>query len=411
MGPAAAPQILLGIDAPEAADDVRRLLEQADLGVTSHLFGASEPPDMAAYQMVVLDGCRASGASLQLCRRLRNRLADSFLPILLVIGDHDPRARLATLEAGADAYLLRPFAPGELLAQVRTFLRLKDRHDRLSEKTAEVHRINQRLQRTYLQIDEELELARRIQRSFLPQKMPELPDMSFAVHYRPSGRVGGDFYDIFRLDEAHLGFYVADAMGHGIPASLLTIFVKKGVLAKEIFGKEYRLLSPSEVLQRLNKDLIEQALSETPFITMVYILLNHREGTLSFARSGHPYPVYLPFDGPPELWEVEGSLMGVFDTAYPTQARCLRPGDKLLLHTDGFDSAAFADQPLGTKSLMACADQHRNLPIQELVRQVAQDLFQEGNEDDLTLLGVERRLLTPAQAMQHPSEPPGLPRR
>src|SRR6202007_1577929 len=119
------------------------------------------------------------------------------------------------------------------------------------EKTAEVARINKRLQLAYQRIDQELELARRIQQSFLPQTLPQLPTARFAVHYRPCGRVGGDFYDAFRLDERHVAFYVADAMGHGVPASLLTVFVKRGVRAKEIHGREYRLVPPGEVLGRL----------------------------------------------------------------------------------------------------------------------------------------------------------------
>src|SRR5262249_33561129 len=159
-------------------------------------------------------------------------------------------------------------------AQVRAFLRIKQVHDRLAEKTNEVHLINKRLQQAYGQIDQELELASRIQKSFLPQTLPDLPGWSFAVHYLLCGRVGGDFYDVFRLDEQHVGLYVADAMGHGVPASLLAIFVKKGVRAKEIFGNQYRLLPPGEVLKRLNADLVEQALAEHPFITMAYALVN-----------------------------------------------------------------------------------------------------------------------------------------
>src|SRR5205085_6862400 len=231
----------------------------------------------------ILDGSAQAAQALQLCRRLRGRSGDAFLPVLFVTADHAPATRLASLECGADTYLLRPFASAELLAQVNALLRIKEGHDRLTEKTAEVHRINKRLQQAYQQIDQELELARRIQHSFLPQTLPELPQVRFAVHYQPCGRVGGDFYDIFRLDERHLGFYVADAMGHGVPASLLTIFVKKGVRAKEIFGQQYRLVPPSEVLQRLNRDLIEQQLSENPFITMVYVLLDARDGTFRFA--------------------------------------------------------------------------------------------------------------------------------
>src|SRR5438445_131724 len=131
---------------------------------------------------------------------------------------------------------------------------------------SEVNRINKRLQQAYQQIDQELELAQRIQASFLPQTLPQVPHVRFAVHYLLCGRVGGDFYDVFRLDERHVGFYVADAMGHGVPASLLTIFVKKGVKTKEVFGRQYRLVPPGEVLQRLNKDMIDQQLSESPFI-------------------------------------------------------------------------------------------------------------------------------------------------
>src|SRR3989442_670644 len=77
--------------------------------------------------------------------------------------DPSPAPRQASLEAGADAYWLRPFPSGELLAQVRAFFRLRELHERLSEKSAEVLRINQRLQQAHQLIDLELELARRIQ--------------------------------------------------------------------------------------------------------------------------------------------------------------------------------------------------------------------------------------------------------
>src|SRR5205823_2044728 len=162
-----------------------------------------------------------------------------------------------------------------LLAQVRALLGIKETHDRLQGRAAEVNRINNRLREAYQRLDQELELAQRIQSSFLPQGLPQVPRVRFAVHYLLCGRVGGDFYDVFRLDEQHVGFYVADAMGHGVPASLLTIYVKKGVRPKEVFGTDYRLVPPGEVLNRLNKDLIDQQLSENPFITMAYGLLNH----------------------------------------------------------------------------------------------------------------------------------------
>jgi CheY-like chemotaxis protein len=340
--------------------------------------------------LIVVDSAERAEAALQKCEGYRLHLGDHFVPILFISADHSPGTRLASLQHGADAYLLRPFDPSELLAQVQALVRIKDRHDRLTEKTEEVHRINKRLQQAYQQIDQELELASRIQASFLPHTLPELPQVRFAVHYHPCGRVGGDFYDVFRLDEKHFGFYVADAMGHGVPASLLTIFVKKGIKVKEISGNSYRLVPPGEVLQRLNRDLIEQSLSDNPFITMAYVLFNYTDGTLQFSRAGHPFPLHLPYDGPPRLWQSDGTLLGVFDTVYSLHTRQLRPRDKLLLYTDGIDVATFGDHTPGAPSLLACADEFRDLPIHELVPRLAGELFKTGKQkDDLTLLGME----------------------
>jgi sigma-B regulation protein RsbU (phosphoserine phosphatase) len=387
MVPGAA-RILLCAD--EGANELSTVLQGAGYAVVREGLrpdNLSLGPDA---ELAVVDGSADGPAALALCGRLRAVSAGSLLPIVLVTSDASPAGRLAGLRAGADAYLLHPFDPAELLTLVQSFLRLKERHEQLMEKSAEVNRINKRLQAAYQQLDAELELARRVQQSFLPQTLPQLPQVRFAVHYRPCGRVGGDFYDVFRLDERHLGLYVADAMGHGVPASLLTVFVKKSVRAKEIHGQEYRLVPPHEVLHRLNRDLIEQALSENPFITMAYVLLNFVDGTLSFARSGHPYPLYLPHDGPPQLWQLEGTLLGIFDTTYPLRSERLRPGDKLLLYTDGVDAARFADQLPGGPSLLACVERHRALPVQELVGRLAVDLFaQTKQSDDVTLLGLE----------------------
>jgi serine phosphatase RsbU (regulator of sigma subunit) len=370
--------------------ELRRLLTGGGHDAEGHLVGTPDPPGLPGQRLVLIDASGCAAEALGLCQRVRARLEEGFTPILFVTDEHTPEARLASFEAGADTCLLRPFAPGELLAQVSAFLRIKDTHDRLAEKTAEIHRINKRLQQAYQQIDQELELAQRIQASFLPQPLPQVPHVRFTVHYAPCSRVGGDFYDVFRLDENHVGFYVADAMGHGVPASLLTIFVKKGVRTKEVFGQQYRLIPPDEVLARLNRDLIDQHLSEHPFITMGYALFNHLDGSLQFARAGHPYPLHVPREGELQLWRQEGLLLGVVDGRFPSQTFRLRPGDKLLLYSDGVDHATFEGQPPGADSLLACAERHRHLPVQDFVARLTRELFRAAAQpDDLTLLGVE----------------------
>lgn len=384
------PRILLCADRPEAVEDVSHPLNDARYRIDRHAIADGDLPDPAPYHLVLVDGGRGTEQALRFCRRLRGRLADGFVPILFVTDDPGPTTRLASLEAGADTYLLRPFTSGELLAQARAFLRIKEEHDKLTEKTVEVARMNRRLQQAYQQIDGELELARRLQLGFLPQALPQVPGARFAAHYAPQGQVGGDFYDVFRLDEGHVGLYVADAMGHGVPAALLTIFVKTGVRAKEVFGQQYRLVPPGEVLERLNREFLAQALSDQPFITMAYALLDHRERRLQFARAGHPYPLYVPGEGEPALWQVEGSLLGVFETTYPAQSHALQPGDKVLLYTDGIDNARFEGHPPGVPSLLACAARHRSRPVEEFVAHLARDLSGgDGPPDDFTLLGVE----------------------
>jgi serine phosphatase RsbU (regulator of sigma subunit) len=381
--------LLSGLD-PAAVASVRQMLEATGHEVRCLAPADPEPDDLLAHQLAIVESTGCLEESLRWCRRLRGQPGDTVLPLLFITAGNSPEARLAGLEAGADACLARPFAKEELLAQVNAFLRLRDTHDRLAEKTAEVQRINKRLQQAYQQIDLEMELARRLQASFLPQRLPDVPPARFAVHYLLCGQVGGDFYDVFRLDENHVGFYVADAMGHGVPASLLTIFVKTGVRAKEVFGKQYRLVPPGEVLQRLNKDLIGQSLSETPFITMVYALFNHKDGTLHFSRAGHPYPLHIPRDGKLQLWQGEGLLLGVFDAHFTERSHRLVPGDKVLLYSDGVDNATFEGHKPGSDSLLACAERHRALPIQEFVAGLARDLFSRGSPpDDLTLLGLE----------------------
>jgi serine phosphatase RsbU (regulator of sigma subunit) len=384
------PRILVCAHEMNALAEVRRLLTAGGNEVFGYLLGTPEPDRLAEYRLVVVDGSNCRPAAIELCRRFRGRIDEAVLPVVFVTDDHGAETRLACFEAGADACLLRPFAPGELLAQVRALMRIKETHDRLAEKTAEVNRVNKRLQQAYQQIDQELELAQRIQASFLPQSLPEVARTRFAVQYLLCGRVGGDFYDVFRLDERHVGLYVADAMGHGVPASLLTIFVKKGIRAKEVFGKQYRLVPPGEVIGKLNQDLIDQKLSENPFITMVYVLFNHEDGTLQFARAGHPYPLYIPKEGPPELWQQEGLLLGVVNASFNSKSQTLRPGDKVLLYSDGIDSASFDGQPPGTASLLACAERHRALPVGAFVDRLARDLFGAAEHpDDLTLLGLE----------------------
>lgn len=357
----------------------------ADLAAVPRPLAGVGAGELAGVRLVVIDGGADEAAA---CRRLRAGCEGGWVPVLFVAAR--PDVRVAALREGADVCLVRPFAPEELAAQAQALLRLKDAYDRQAAQAAEAHRVNERLLDAYRQIDQELELAQRLQASFLPRELPRVARARFAVHYLLCGRVGGDFYDAFRLDERHVGFYVADAMGHGVPASLLTMFVKRGVRGKEVFDRQYRLVPPGEVLQRLNRELVEQRLAEQPFVTMAYGLLDHAAGVVRLARAGHPYPVLVPREGEPAVLRQEGLLLGVAEAKYVTTEHRLGPGDKLLLYSDGVDGARDDEGRSGAEALLACARRHRGAGAQELVGRVAGELFgKRPPGDDLTVLAVE----------------------
>lgn len=362
------------------AERFRALLEPHDFEIG---LATSDPlpSDMSRVGVAILLGPE----SLALSQRLSLRPIEERPMLLMVAASESAPARLAGFARGADAVVSTTTGIDEVVAQIRTLSRWRSALQRWHDRAIESQHSTRQLQAAFRQIELDLTLASRLQASFLPQTLPAVGTVRFGVCYRPCGQVGGDFYDVVRLDEHHIGFYVADAMGHGVPASLLTIFLKKAVQPKEISASTYRLVPPHEVLARLNRDLIAQGLAELPFITMIYGLIDCRNGSLQFARAAHPHPLYLPQQGEPEQWQTPGTLLGVFEADYPQLQREMKRGDKVLLFTDGLSESGHDPAPV-----MAAAVEHRALPIQRLVEQVTERVLSTAKQpDDFTLLGLE----------------------
>jgi serine phosphatase RsbU (regulator of sigma subunit) len=242
-------------------------------------------------------------------------------------------------------------------------------------------------------LDEELRLAARLQRDFLPKSLPAVGNVRFSVLFRPAGYVSGDIYDAVRLDEHHVGFYIADAVGHGMPAALLTIFIKQALKMKDILPSGYRLLKPSEALSRLNEAMIEQELSHAAFATAIYATIDARTRQVSIARAGHPLALVLRPDGSIHPVQNEGGLLGIFPGEVCADLSVqLSPGDRFILYSDGMDVAFGTDdaqQPRWQRELIDL----RDLPGEQLIAEFAAriDKFRGDAEpkDDLTLLIAE----------------------
>jgi len=280
----------------------------------------------ASPDAVLIDvPCGKAGAvadAVALAGRLRDGTA-----VVLAGGENLAIAdRVALYQAGVMACVAPDIDPDELLARLTTLVSAK--------RSAGI--AIRRLREHTRHLDEQLRLAQRLQMDFLPRRMPDVGAARFAARIEPAAWVAGDFYDIFRLDERHVGFYIADVVGHGIPAALLTVFVKKSLQTKRIEGKHYELIPPEQSLALLNADLLSAQLQDTPFITMIYGIYNEETCSCRYARAGHPRPVLMGPTGSLKLLDGDGPLLGIFpDATFEVYERRLLAGERLLLYTDG----------------------------------------------------------------------------
>lgn len=196
-------------------------------------------------------------------------------------------------------------------------------------------------------IHEELQLAASVQREFLPRSLPQAPNIDIQILFRPAGYVSGDIYDVIRLDEHTLGFFVADAVGHGVPAALMTMVLCRCLTTKAATPVGDRIMTPGEVMASLNRDLIQRHGASTRFATAVYGTIDTRSRRVSVAGAGHPYPLVIRGEEA-EIVKTEGGLLGLFpDDQFSEASFTLEPDQALVIYSDGFETAfpdAGADQ-------------------------------------------------------------------
>jgi sigma-B regulation protein RsbU (phosphoserine phosphatase) len=243
-------------------------------------------------------------------------------------------------------------------------------------------------------LDEELRLAARLQQDFLPKTLPQIGPVHFHTLFRPAGYVSGDLYDVARLDESHVSFYMADAVGHGMPAALLTMFIKNALVTKEILSGGYRLLAPGETMMRLNGCLVDQNLTHATFATAVYGTVNAKTLVCHYAGAGHPPPLLMRADGSIMNLHGDGPLLGIFrDEKYGDAQVQLRMGDRLFIYTDGIEVAFADDQSLNTQQWRTELQKRRDMPTEQLLSELSESLDRETGslapKDDLSIIVLE----------------------
>lgn len=319
--------------------------------------------------------------------------ASGYVPAVLAAGRMKtvPRA-IADI---VDDVIEEDTRPALIKLKVEGLLRMKRHLDRLVDEQARMSRQLSRIEAGARTLDHELKLASRLQESLLPPAEMSLPGVRFSTRILPLSVVSGDFFDIFRLDETHVGFYIADARGHGVPAALLTVYVKKGLWTKDIKGHSYRIVPPAEALAKLNEDLLAEELSDSHFITICYCVYNVKTRTLIFSHGGHPPALHIHAGGGITALEAGGPLLGILEDEYEEGSVDIAPGDKIVLYSDGFEHVTLSDDPEvgGLDAFNATVARFADQPVQEMVKSIITASLAGGLDadiqDDITVLAME----------------------
>lgn len=282
---------------------------------------APDEPDAAVYQ-------------------LADRAQESLTPGIVLIPPE--LERVGTLLA-AEGLLVMPWdaEPASIAWSARA----------LAARQAAVSRLRDELRLAQLSVNgaygemaklqEEMQTAASIQRAHMPRKAPDLRGVEVGVVYRPATYVSGDIYDVARLDEHRSAFFIADAVGHGVPAALMTMIIACGLHKLDGVGPDARVVPPAEALFRLNNAMTAHTGGSSRFATAVYGVFDARTGEMTVAGAGHPPPIIVRQGGASiERIEPEGPLLGVFAGAdFGETTVRLDPGDLLILFSDGFEVA------------------------------------------------------------------------
>ena len=239
-------------------------------------------------------------------------------------------------------------------------------------------------------LQEELRLAREIQRNLLPKEAPSVDGYGLAGHSEPAKRVGGDYFDYLDLGDQRLGLCVADVSGKGITAALLMSNVQATIRGQA------RLASDAGACMSHSNEMLYASTDSNKFVTMFYGVLDTANHRLEFCNAGHNPPIVLSDAGESTLLETGGPVLGVMPGfPYEWNEVEFRPGWTLLIYSDGFSEALNRRlEEFGDDRLRKSAERHASLPPDELVKTLLTEVSafcgDAPQADDMTMMAIRR---------------------
>lgn len=237
--------------------------------------------------------------------------------------------------------------------------------------------------------ERELQLARRIQQSFLLSEFPQRPRLEVHATNRSSKEVSGDFYDVVPVGDDGYLIAVADVSGKGVPAALLSSMLQASLRTQAVAG------TPVSAMMRAINGLVCDRAATGQFATFFLASVSERDMTLRFTNAGHNFPVLFRAGGGHQTLETGGLVVGMIEEAsYDEEGVALRPGDRLVLYTDGVTEAARADREMfGEERLMTLV---QSLPPELTSREIVERILDALNAflgetepgDDITVMAL-----------------------
>jgi serine phosphatase RsbU (regulator of sigma subunit) len=228
--------------------------------------------------------------------------------------------------------------------------------------------------------------ALELQRAVLPEELPHVEGWSTAVQYLPAGRTdaGGDFYDVLELEDGRLAMFVGDVMGRGVAAASVMAQMRSAIRTLVAVDP-----NPGAVLAGM--DRVFDALHLEQLVTMVYAVADPALDQLQVINAGHPPPVLLAADGQIELLEHPSTLiLGVGGGQRAVRSAEFRPGDRLLLYTDGLVERRGEDADTALARLITALQTPRTGDLEAWLSALVEELRDPTRDDDVAALLVAR---------------------
>lgn len=321
----------------------------------------------AALDLAILDVCLPDGNGLELCKWIKSQPQTEDLPVLMLSADEDVVTKVASFDAGASDYITKPFQGAELMARVKTHLRLHDAYRAMIAAQAE-----KLLQLTHAQ------------RAMMPRS-EDLPEAQFCLHYEPLNEAGGDLCQVVRVGPRVHDYVIADVCGHDIASAMTTAALQA------LFQQNCSLLySPVEILRIVNR-VARSLVLDGQYVTGVYARLNRKSGLLTLSNAGHPPAILHRAGGEVEAIQLEGDIVGAFESpVFDVVELRVRPGDRLFLYSDSLVERGMGVGWMhGTEGIIELCRRCSDIPLEETLNRLADLARVDGRiSDDTTILGV-----------------------